>query len=75
MQLSEKVRKLESELTGTYKDQQASTKQVLELTQKLKVVELEEKEVEAKLSASQTLINENAENIMNKVTVAYLYIS
>jgi hypothetical protein len=67
MQLNEKVRKLESELTGTYKDQQASTKQVLELTQKLTTVELEKKELETRLSASQTLINENAENIMEKV--------
>ena len=61
------MRKLESELTGTYKDQQASTKQVLELTQTLKAVELEKKALEARLSAAQTLINENAENIMTKV--------
>ena len=67
MQLNEKIRKLENELNGTYKDQQATTMQVLDLTKRLKDVEIEKKELENKLAAANEYNKENAEIIIQKV--------
>lgn len=67
LQLNEKVRKMESELTGTYKDQQMSTMQVLELTKQLKEAEYKKMEMEMKFQAASELIKQNAELLMTKV--------
>ncbi len=67
MQLNEKVRKLESELGGTYKDRQVSTMQVLDLTNKVNDIGREKKEVEERLQAAQEYNNQNAIIINQKV--------
>ncbi len=67
LELNEKVRKLESELSGTYKEQQASTMQVLELTKKANDAELARKDLESKLQAAQDYNNQNATILAQKV--------
>ena len=69
LHLNEQVRKLEQELKGTYKDNQASTMQILELTKKLNESETEKKELEGKLSAANEYNTHNATLIINKVCI------
>ena len=75
MQLYEKIRKLEEEKSGTYKDQQETTMQILGLTKKLRDVEIEKKELENKLSAAQEYNKENAAIILQKVQETIILIS
>ncbi len=65
--LDEKMRRLESDLNATYKESQASSKQVLQLTQKLQAVELTNKELETRLEDANNVLQNNAENLMAKV--------
>ena len=68
MQLNEKVRKLESELSGTYKENQVSTMQVLELTRKIQELENAKRDTEAKLQAAQEY-NEQSATIINEKVI------
>ena len=67
MELNEKVRSLENELTGTYKEYKVSSTQILELTKKLNDIEYERQQLQSQLAALKEYNEHNAEIINQKV--------
>jgi len=66
-ELTEKIRTLESELTGTYKEHKESTMQILELTRSLKESEMQRKSLENQVQAMKEYNDHNANIISQKV--------
>lgn len=70
LELNNKVQRLESELNGTYKENQQNATQILELTKKIKELEFDHREMETKLRASNEYNNQK--DIIIKQNVVFL---
>jgi regulator of replication initiation timing len=67
LELGDKIQRLESELNGAYKENQQNTTQIMELMRKVKELELENKDLNAKLQANIDYNNKNALILEDKV--------
>ena len=74
--LNEKIRKLESEVTGHYKEQKESKEIELEMTKQVKELEYGKRDIEMALKATNEKLIQNQviirDRVMNKNMILYI---